>query len=290
MSNPLLESTVVVTVTYNSSTHLMGFLDSVRTSEEVTIPVIVADNCSADLEAVREITRTHESRLVEMGSNLGYGGAINAAVSMLPANVEYVLISNPDVQLHPGATGAMLNVIADDPRVGSVGPRVLNADGSTYPSGRQLPSLRTGVGHALFARIWPDNPWTRAYRAGNDGGDTRRSVGWLSGSCLLVRRTAFQEVNGFDEGFFMYFEDVDLGYRLGKAGWKNVYTPSATVVHTGAHSTSTESTKMLRAHHDSAYRYLEKKYSGPLFAPVRWILKAGLSMRVWFLARSQRTP
>ncbi|MGO4691570.1 glycosyltransferase family 2 protein [Glaciibacter sp. 2TAF33] len=279
-----------MTVTYNSSTHLMGFLDSVRTSEDVAMPVIVADNCSADLDAVRGITRTYESRLVEMASNLGYGGAINAAISMLPAQVQYVLISNPDVQLHPGATSAMLDVIANDTQVGSVGPRVLNVDGSTYPSGRQLPSLRTGVGHALFARIWPDNPWTRAYRAGSDGGDARRSVGWLSGSCLLVRRTAFEEVQGFDEGFFMYFEDVDLGYRLGKAGWKNVYTPSATVVHTGAHSTSTESEKMLRAHHDSAYRYLEKKYSGPFLAPVRWVLKAGLSLRLRLLARGQRTP
>ena len=290
MSNPLLESTVVVTVTYNSSTYLVGFLDSVRASEDVTMPVVVADNRSADLDVVREIAVKYDSRLLEMDTNLGYGGAINAAISKLPPDAKYVLVSNPDVQLHPGATSAMLDVIANDPHVGSVGPRVLNVDGSTYPSGRQLPSLRNGIGHALFARIWQDNPWTRAYRAGSDGGDASRPVGWLSGSCLLVRRTAFEEVHGFDEGFFMYFEDVDLGYRLGKAGWKNVYTPSATVVHTGAHSTSVESEKMLRAHHDSAYRYLEKKYSAPYLAPVRWVLKAGLTIRVRLLSRSQRTP
>lgn len=290
MSNPLLESTVVVTVTYNSSKHLLGFLDSVRSSENAGLAVVVADNRSADLEEVREITSDFGSRLIEMDRNRGYGGAINAAVSALPADIQYVLVSNPDVTLHPGATSAMLDVIASDPQVGAVGPRVLNSDGTTYPSGRQLPSLRTGVGHALFERVWPGNPWTRAYRAGRDGGHSSRSVGWLSGSCLLLRRSAFDQVQGFDEGFFMYFEDVDLGYRLGKAGWKNVYTPSATVVHSGAHSTSAESDKMLRAHHDSAYRYLEKKYSGRPLAPVRWILKAGLALRLRLLSRSQRKP
>ncbi|TFD44224.1 glycosyltransferase family 2 protein [Cryobacterium sp. TMT2-10] len=288
MSQPPLDSTAVVTVSYNSSTQLNGFLRSVRLSEDVKLTVVVADNQSADLDSTAEITRLHGARLLALSENRGYGGAINAAVESLPPRFQYVLISNPDVELMPGAISAMLAEIAGDARVGSVGPRVLNSDGSTYPSGRELPSLRTGIGHALFARTWPNNPWTRAYRDDGEGGETRRTVGWLSGSCLLVRRTAFEELSGFDEGFFMYFEDVDLGYRLGKAGWKNVYTPEASVVHTGAHSTSTESGKMVRAHHDSAYRYLEKKYSAPYLAPVRWALKLGLAVRARVLARTGR--
>jgi len=288
MSSPLLESTVVVTVTYNSSTHLPKFLESVRASEDAALDVIVADNHSADLEATTNIARENGARLLALGENRGYGGAINAAIAALPAHVTAILISNPDVELGHGATSALLAELAADPQVGSVGPRVLNADGTTYPSGRQLPSIRTGVGHALFAQVWPGNPWSRSYRAESQGSDTRRAVGWLSGACLLVRRSAFEELNGFDEGFFMYFEDVDLGYRLDKAGWKNIYTPAASVIHTGAHSTSVESEKMVAAHHASAYRYLEKKYSAPYLAPIRWALKLGLAARARLYTRTGR--
>ncbi|TFC55942.1 glycosyltransferase family 2 protein [Cryobacterium sp. TMT2-15-1] len=288
MSSPLLETTIVVTVTYNSSSHLPKFLDSVRTSEDHQLTVVVADNHSSDLEATTEIARLQGARLLALDENRGYGGAINAAIASLPPHITSILISNPDVELGQGAISALILELAADPLVGSVGPRVLNADGTTYPSGRQLPSLRNGVGHALFARVWPANPWSRSYRAESQGSEVRRPVGWLSGACLLVRRTAFEELNGFDEGFFMYFEDVDLGYRMGKAGWKNIYSPQASVVHTGAHSTSAESGKMVLAHHDSAYRYLEKKYSAPYLAPVRWVLKIGLAVRARLFTRTGR--
>ncbi len=288
MSSPLLASTVVVTVSYNSSSQLQGFLDSVRKSEEGQLAAVVADNHSLDLDASEAITRAHGARFLSLAENRGYGGAVNAAIAALPPEIEYVLISNPDVELCQRATSALLEEIATDARIGAVGPRVLNSDGSTYPSGRKLPSLRTGVGHALFAGVWPSNPWSRSYRAESEGSDTRRTVGWLSGSCLLVRRSAFEQLGGFDEGYFMYFEDVDLGFRLGKAGWKNVYTPRASVVHTGAQSTSAEVGKMTRVHHDSAYRYLEKKYSAGYQAPIRWALKVGLTVRARLYARSDR--
>ena len=286
MSSSLLTSTAVVTVTYNSSSQLEGFLKSVTSSETSALVCVVADNDSADVAVTRGITISHGGRLLELSENRGYGGAINAAIRTLPSDIEYVLISNPDISLGHLATSALLEVMSADPRAGSVGPRVLNSDGTTYPSGRELPSLRTGVGHAIFSHIWPQNPWSRTYRAESEGAELRREVGWLSGSCLLVRRSAFEQLDGFDENFFMYFEDVDLGFRLGKAGCKNIYTPDALVVHAGAASTNAESGKMLRAHHESAYRYLEKKYSAPYLAPIRWVLKAGLRLRAHLFTRS----
>ncbi len=78
---------------------------------------------------------------------------------------------------------------------------------------------------------------------------------------------AFDELGGFDDGYFMYFEDVDLGYRLSKAGYRNVYEPSEVVNHSGAHSTSVESERMIEAHHESARRFLQRKYPGPLLWP-----------------------
>jgi N-acetylglucosaminyl-diphospho-decaprenol L-rhamnosyltransferase len=83
----------------------------------------------------------------------------------------------------------------------------------------------------------------------------------------------------------MYFEDVDLGARLGKNGWRNVYVPSATVTHTGAHSTAQSAKRMEAAHHDSAYLYLANKYSAWYLLPVRVVLRIGLAARKWWVTR-----
>ncbi|MFF1571790.1 glycosyltransferase family 2 protein [Leifsonia sp. NPDC058292] len=290
MSPSSLESVAVATVAYNSSSHLGPFLSSLRAGEDASLTVIVADNGSRDIEQTRQFAQEHDAQLLELGENLGYGGAVNAAVRAMPERIRYVLVSNPDVMIEPGAVTELVRAFERLPEAGAVGPRVLNEDGTVYPSARKLPSLRTGVGHAVFSGIWPSNPWTRSYREDQEGSGRERVVGWLSGSFVMVSREAFDALGGFDEGFFMYFEDVDLGYRLGKHGYKSVYVPSAEVIHTGAHSTTTESARMIQVHHDSAYRYLSKKYAGPVLAPLRWTLRAGLAVRSRYLiAKAQRS-
>jgi N-acetylglucosaminyl-diphospho-decaprenol L-rhamnosyltransferase len=109
----------------------------------------------------------------------------------------------------------------------------------------------------------------------------------LSGSCLLVRRAAFDAVDGFDPSYFMYFEDVDLGERLGRAGWQSVYIPSAEVTHVGAHATAREPRRMATEHHRSAWRWVQRHYSGPWWAPVRLVLRTGLAGRA---ALARRAP
>ena len=102
--------------------------------------------------------------------------------------------------------------------------------------------------HAVIGPVWRSNPWTAAYRQDRLE-PSERPVGWLSGSCLLLRGAAFDEVGGFDERYFMYMEDVDLGDRLGKAGWQNVYVPAAEVLHDKGHSTGRDPARNLAAHH-----------------------------------------
>jgi N-acetylglucosaminyl-diphospho-decaprenol L-rhamnosyltransferase len=101
----------------------------------------------------------------------------------------------------------------------------------------------------------------------------------VSGSCVVLRRDAFDEVGGFDPGYFMYFEDLDLGDRLGAAGWQNVYVPSAVVLHTGGHATSKHAARMAVEHHRSAWRYLSGRYRGWRWLPVRLMLHFGLLAR-----------
>jgi len=277
----------IVTVAYRSGRVLGGFLDSVSGASSGPVRVVVVDNDPASGDG-RAAADEHGAGYVPLPANPGYGGAVNAGVAALPPDVCWVLVSNPDVVLGAGTVDTLRARAAADERIGAIGPAVLNPDGSVYPSARAVPSLRTGVGHALFANLWQRNPWTQAYRREADPSDETRDAGWLSGSCLLVRRSAFEEIGGFDEGYFMYFEAVDLGFRLGKAGYRNVYEPAARVTHVGAHSTGTESARMVRAHHASARRFLSKKYSGWWLWPVRLALRAGLALRSRAITRRLR--
>jgi len=265
----------VVVVTYSAGASLAEFLDSLAEATTARFDVVLADNGSTD--GSEEVAAKRDGvRLVRTGGNFGYGAAANIGVAA--GSAEFVVIANPDIVWKPGALDELLAATDAWPEGGSFGPLIHTPAGEIYPSARELPSLGRGVGHALFGWWWPGNPWTAAYRREREN-PREGPAGWLSGSCLLVRRAAFEHVGGFDPSYFMYFEDLDLGERLGRAGWFNVYVPSAEVVHTGGHSTSRHQAKMAAAHHRSAYQYLSRRYSGPALAPVRVALRLGLLAR-----------
>ncbi|MDY6808315.1 glycosyltransferase [Gordonia sp. HNM0687] len=269
----------VVTVTYSSGKHLTTFLESLTKATSASPPrVVIADNGSTD-GAPEAAAREHDNvTLVHTGGNIGYGGGINRAVAELDPTVEFIAVANPDVEWSPGSLDELLAAARRWPRAGSLGPLIREPDGSVYPSARRVPDLVSGAGHALFGSIWTSNPWTTAYRADN-AEPSERPVGWLSGSCLLVRRAAFDSVQGFDARYFMYMEDVDLGDRLGRAGWLNVYVPDAEVVHTKGHAAGRDPDAMLPAHHRSAYRFQADRHPGVWRAPVRLALRIGLALR-----------
>lgn len=278
----------VVTVTYNSSGVLADFLDSVHAAAAVPPEVTIVDNASRDVEATRAIVAAHPgARLIESPENLGYGSAMNRGVDA-GDEADFYLLANPDLVFEPHAIDLLVEGAAIAPSAGALGPAIFNSDGTLYPSARALPSLRNGIGHALFSRSWPSNPWTRSYRPLPAEQLDPVAVGWLSGACLLVRADAYRAIGGFDESFFMYFEDVDFGRRIGLAGYGNVYVPRSRAIHSGAHSTSERSDAMDIAHHDSAYLYLSRVYAGPLLAPVRLALRAGLWVRGRWAGRRRR--
>jgi N-acetylglucosaminyl-diphospho-decaprenol L-rhamnosyltransferase len=280
--------TAVVTVTHGSPDEVVEFIHSLKSADGAqpgVDEIVVVDNLSNESEAVEREASAAGARVIRLPQNVGYGRAANAGERSLDDEVEFVLISNPDVRVHPGAIAAMEAALIAHPEAGAVGPKILNEDETVYPSARQIPSLRAGIGHALLSRLFPHNPWTRAYRQEDVSAEEPRVAGWLSGACLMVRRTAFCQVGGFDDGYFMYFEDVDLGYRLSRAGWTNRYEPSAKVTHLGATTTSREPSRMLRVHHRSADRFLSSKYRGWYLAPLRWSLHVGLEVRARWLTR-----
>jgi N-acetylglucosaminyl-diphospho-decaprenol L-rhamnosyltransferase len=266
-----------VVVTYSPGDHLATFLDSLVLATAGSYEVVLADNGSTDGAPEKAVADHDNVRLVRTGANIGYGAAAN--VGARGATAKWLLIANPDVIWDVGALDELLAATERWPRGASFGPGIRTPANELYPSARAFPSLGKGTAHALLGWVWPSNPWTASYRRERSVASERAIDGWLSGSCLLVRREAFESVGGFDQSYFMYFEDTDLCERLLRAGWQNVYVPSAQVTHEGGHATETgrgRSPVMLRAHHRSAYRYLARKYSGPAWAPVRVALALGL--------------
>ncbi len=277
-----MSGNVAVVIVTHHSHDLPHCLDSIPGASSTPTPTIVVDNATSDDSVHTVMARHPEAVFIETGENLGYGRAVNRAAETLGPEIEWILVTNPDTIFGAGSIDTLVSVGETDDRIGSVGPRITNSDGTVYPSARSLPSLRTGTGHALFSRVWPANPWTARYLRSsvyNRQGNDPVQAGWLSGACVLVRRTAFTEIGGFDPRYFMYFEDVDLGKSLGEAGWSNMYAPAATVEHAGGSSTARYSRRMLIAHHSSAALYLSKKYSAWYFWPLRIVLRTGLFIR-----------
>ncbi len=277
----------VVTVTYSPGSHLERFLSSLTVATDRSVKVIMADNGSVDGAPEEAVQRYPGTQLLRTGGNLGYGAAVNRAIAAVPAAQEFIVVANPDVMWGPGSIDALVDAARRWPRAATLGPLIRDPDGSVYPSARQLPALIKGGMHAVVGFVWKSNPWSKAYRQEHVE-PSERPVGWLSGSCLLVRRAAFDQIGGFDERYFMYMEDVDFGDRLARAGWLNVYVPSSEILHDKGHSTGREPARNLRAHHDSTYIYLSDRHRGWWQAPLRWTIKGALNVRARAAVRKSR--
>ncbi len=277
----------VVTVTYSPGSHLERFLSSLTVATDRPLTVVIADNGSTDGAPEEAVERFPGTRLLRTGANLGYGTAVNRAVATVSAAEEFVLIANPDVVWGPGSIDELMSATGRWPGAGAWGPLIRDPDGAVYPSARHLPSLIRGGMHAVVGFVWKGNPWSKAYRQERTE-PSERPVGWLSGSCLLVRRSAFESVGGFDERYFMYMEDVDLGDRFGRVGWLNVYVPDSEILHDKGHSTGREPARNLRAHHDSTYLYLSDRHGRWWQAPLRWTIRAALGVRAGAAVRRSR--
>ncbi|WP_028477284.1 glycosyltransferase family 2 protein [Nocardia sp. CNY236] len=275
----------VVTVTYSPGAHLVHFITSLAGATTANPQVILADNGSVD-GVPEQVAQNHaQVRLLPTGGNIGYGGAINRAVAEIDPAVEFIVIANPDIRWGAGCIDTLLAAAKRWPRAGALGPLVREPDGRIYPSARRVPGLLDGAGHAVLGTLWRSNPWTRRYRQDTEH-ISERPVGWLSGSCLLVRRAAFDSIDGFDSRYFMYLEDVDFGDRLGKAGWHNVFVPDAEVSHAQGHAAERHPEVTLSAHHASAYRFQADRHPRWWQAPLRLALRAGLAVRAKIAVRS----
>ena len=224
-----------VLVNYNAGPELSRALRSI--ADELTgqpWEAIVIDNASSDGSSRAVADFAPQARLVANTDNVGFARAANQGLAS--ARADRVLIMNPDCRLVAGAFAAMDAELDAERECALVGPRILNPDGSVQGSARGDPDMLTGLfGRTLAAqRLLPSLPPSRrnvvvaeAIRSAQPS----TVVDWLSGACLLARRDALQRVSGFDERYFLYWEDADLCKRLRAAGYRVRYVSGATAVH-----------------------------------------------------------
>jgi len=218
----------VIIVNRNGKDALARCLESLRESARgKDWEVIVADNASDDGSPDVVARSFPEFRLIRTGGNLGFARANNLAWTQ--ARSSFVLFLNPDTAVYPGSLDLLVEEMKRDPKAGACGPLLVRkGDKPQVSFGGRVNFFRELLQKSLL------NPWTK----GRLRGKCRpREVTWVSGACLLARREALEEAAGFDEKFFLYFEDIDLCLRMGARGWKILFLPQARVFHEGGAAT-----------------------------------------------------
>ncbi len=280
----------VIIVTYRSARFIGECLTSLRErTSGVEYETIVVDNASGDGTA-EIIAREHpRARLMARRRNAGLSAAVNEAVAASCGT--HVMVVNPDARFVDNVPGVLSAYLREHRDVGIVAPKLINDDGSLQLSCRSFPGYTTALfnRHSLLTRLWPSNPFSRRYLLADFDHRSERDVDWVSGAALMFPRDVFDEVDGWDAGFFMYNEDVDFCRRVHDAGYRVVYNPGVAIVHHIGGSTRWLPSRMVIERHRSMWRYYRKHLRGgpaPVRAPV-WardaVTAAGITTRCGYL-------
>ncbi len=279
----------VVVVTYNSREHILECLRSLEPAADgLTMECVGVDNASPDGTADLVRGEAPWVRVIDSGDNLGYAKAVN--IGTRATTGEFVLVLNPDSILRPGSLALLHAWMRTHPRCAIAGPRILGPDGVPELSGRSFPGPATFLfnRYSLLTLLWPGNPWSRRYLLSDWDRSTDRSVDWLSGSCMLVRRVAIDQVGGMDPAFFMFNEDVDWCRCMKRAGWSVDFVAASEVMHHIGASRQHTSPRVILERHRGMIHYYRKHHPMP---PLLDLLAAAFIMlraRIMLLVNETR--
>ena len=232
----------VIIVSFNSGSALARCLDSIAELEK-DADVLVVDNASTD-GSDKTAERGGRVALQRNAENVGFARAVNQGLARTEG--EFVLLLNPDCELRAGSLDRLVSELRLHPHAAIAGPKILNDDGTVQGSARGDPTLLTGLfgRSTLLTRLFSGSELARRnvrfdLVTGDGASDSGYDVDWVSGACMMARRDMLRRVGGFDERYFLYWEDADLCRRLRGQGWGIRYVTSAEVVHQAGQSSRT---------------------------------------------------
>jgi N-acetylglucosaminyl-diphospho-decaprenol L-rhamnosyltransferase len=247
----------IIILNWNTRDLLAKCLDSLEQHKgDLQLEIIVVDNASSDGSQAMLREKYPQVQLIANGQNVGFAKGNNQAMEVARGN--YFLLWNSDAFATPGALQALLHLAEKEPKAAITGAQLRNADNSFQASFTPFPNqgreflILTGLGRALFSPVYPS--------LGPEEEKGPQVVDYVEGACLLVRREAYQEVGGLDEGYFMYAEEVDWCYTMVKHGWQVWYQPEAKVIHLGGASSTGRRTHREADLYRSRVRFFRKHY------------------------------
>jgi GT2 family glycosyltransferase len=269
----------ICVVSWNTRTDLEQALTSVLDApHQLSIQTVVLDNASHDGSADMVRRRFPLVTLIESVHNLGFAQGYNTAARH--AAGRHLLLLNPDTVVKPGAPEALVEFLDAHPEAGAAGPRLLNSDGSLQFSCRRFPTpIAALLRNTALGRLVGRNRFSDAYLMADWDHKSSRQVDWISGAAMCIRREAWEEVGGFDEGFFMYAEDMDWCLRAHALGWQVHYLPEASIVHHIGRSSDQRPVAMVWQFHRSMARFYRKHYARRWPWGLRWLPVAGIWAR-----------
>lgn len=274
----------VIIVNYNVQYFLALCLDAVqRAAQGLDVEIIVVDNHSSDNSCAMLREQYKEVQLIANDTNRGFSQANNQAVAV--AKGKYLLFLNPDTVMPEDFLQKALQYLEQHPNAGALGPRLIDGKGAYAPDGKKaFPSLMV----ALFKttgiyKLFPSSPFFNRYYAVHIGERQTAAVEVLSGCCMFVRSALLAQIGpAFDESYFMYCEDVDLSYRIQKAGFENIYYPEINLIHYKGESTRKSTLSYIKIFNEALVTFVKKHYTKRHAQLFILFIKFGIGLRaVW---------
>lgn len=226
----------IIIVSWNVKTDLVNCLRSLQEHPCAEHhEVIVIDNNSSDDTVETVKADFPDVVIIDSSKNLGFAAGNNKGIQI--AKGQYILLLNPDTIVHSAALDTLITFMDDNPDVGACGPKLLNEDGTIQRSVRRFPTFRASLyRHTILKPLCIFKKQYRKWLMKDFSYDCQAEVCQLMGAALLTRKSVIEQVGAMDEDFFMYYEEVDLCYRIKNAGWRVVFNPEAVITHLGGRS------------------------------------------------------
>jgi len=223
----------------------------------VDFEVILVDNVSTDGSADMVVDKFPRVQLIRNTGRLGFAANHNQAIRV--SRGKFILVLNEDTIVRPGALKSMCDIQAQNPRIGAVGPRLENPDGTLQPSCYKFPTpLRCIAENLMLVAAFPNSKLFGDYRSWPH--DSVRDVEFVSGAAIQVRREVIETTGLLDDGFFIYSEETDWCYRMHKDKWRVVFVPGGTIVHFGGQSSVAIKDRQFCEFNRSGARYFRKHF------------------------------
>lgn len=263
----------IITVNFNGGKYLNYFLKSITLNPPpIPYEVIVIDNASKDLFFEKVRKKYKKFLFIKSNKNRGYGGGCNLGLKYAKGDI--IIFANPDVLIFKKDTFEKIikEIINEEERIGAIGPKLLNPDGSFQPSCRRYPRFRYLLfgRRSILSKYFKNNPLTKEfmYTDFENIKNGKIPVESLMGAFFVTKRKVLEDVGKFDERFFLYAEDTDLCYRMKKKGYKVYYLPDVEVIHYHGKSREYLGIKSLYLLRKSIYLFFRKHYKLNIFQKI----------------------